>query len=142
ILFALLFGICCHVIMTISKEYQTAHYLPVLQILMGKKLGSVYDGFIILYLFSTTMIMIAGGGTTLAMLKVPYWIGIFTISGLVVFLFFWDVKGILSMISFILPVLITLLVTVLSVYFFSDWTGSTISWKTQGKWSSALVFTA
>lgn len=142
ILFALMFGISCHVIMTISFEHQTQHYMPVLQALLGKKLTGVYDIMIILYLFTTTMIMMAGGGASLEMMKVPYWPGIAIIGGLVILLFFRDVEGVLSMNTFILPVLITLLVTVLAVFFFSGGAGIPISWSTQRHWPSALTFTA
>lgn len=142
ILFAVLFGISCHVIMAISEERGTVHYLPVLQTLLGKKLSRVYDGMIILYLFSTTMIMLAGGGASLEMMKVPYWIGIAIISGCVVLLFFWDIQGMLSMNTFIIPILITLLITVLAVFFFSDGTGVPITLGSQSNWPSALTFTA
>lgn len=142
LLFAILFGICCHVIMTISFERETVDYIPVLEILLGKKLTNVYDIMIILYLFTTTMIMLAGGGSSLEMLKVPYWPAVALIGTLVVLLFFRNVDGVLSMNSFVLPVLITLLITVLTAFFFSGGTGLPISWHAQRHWSSALTFTA
>ena len=39
------------------------------------------------YLFTTTVIMIAGGGATLEMWHVPYWWGIGALSALIVFVF-------------------------------------------------------
>ncbi|HEU5138739.1 MAG TPA: hypothetical protein VFT51_02105 [Bacillales bacterium] len=143
LLFALLFSICCFVIMTISYEYGTVHYIPVLQTLLGRKLTSVYDIMIVLYLFTTTVIMLAGGGAALEMIKIPYWAGIGIISGLVICLFLWDIKGLLSMNTFIIPVLIILLIGVLGVFFFSDQNSTSSSlWRLHEKWPAALTFTA
>ncbi|HEX7066033.1 MAG TPA: hypothetical protein VF199_13265 [Bacillales bacterium] len=143
LLFAVLFSICCFVIMKISYEYGTVHYIPVLQALLGRKLTSVYDIMIVLYLFTTTVIMLAGGGAALEMIKIPYWAGIAIISGLVICLFLWDIKGLLSMNTFIIPVLIILLIGVLSVFFFSDQNGTSTSlWHLREKWPAALTFTA
>jgi uncharacterized membrane protein YkvI len=142
VLFTILFSICCTVIMTISFENRTVHYIPVLHSLLGKRLTGFYDVMIVLYLFSTTVIMLAGGGAALEMFDVPYWIGIVVISFFVVFLFFWDIKGMLSMNAFIIPVLITLLVTVLGWFFYSNIGGTDSSWGTQDNWPSAFTFTA
>lgn len=142
LLFAVLFSVCCIVIMTISFEHQTIHYIPVLQILLGKKLTSFYDGMIVLYLFSTTVIMFAGGGAALEMFDVPYWSGIALISFLVVLLFFWDINGMLSMNAFIIPVLITLLIAVLGLFFFSNNGAIGEALGTQENWPSAFTFTA
>lgn len=142
VLFAVLFTICCHVIMSLSYEQRTVHYIPVLESLLGKKLTSIYDAMIVLYLFTTTVIMLAGGGAALEMMKVPYWSGIAIISLLIVCLFLWDIRGMVSMNAFIIPVLITLLVAVLGVFFFSDQSGTSINWHFREKWPSALTFTA
>jgi len=110
ILFAVLFIICCSVIMSISYKNESAHYLPILNKLMGKKLARVYDVMIIIYLFSTTVIMLAGGGATLEVIHVPYWLGTVIIGGMVVILFLWDTKGMTSMNAFIIPILIIFLI--------------------------------
>ena len=142
LLFSILFIVCCYVIMLISYEHGTEDYLPVLEVLLGRKLTIVYDLMIVLYLFTTTVIMLAGGGAALEILKVPYWIGILLISSLVVLLFFWDIRGMLSMNSFLIPVLIVLLITVLSVFFFSDENRTSFVWNLHEKWPQALTFTA
>ncbi|HET7627705.1 MAG TPA: hypothetical protein VFK44_04870 [Bacillales bacterium] len=141
-LFALLFSICVFVIMTISYEQKSVHYIPILRILLGKKLTSMYDAMIVVYLFSTTVIMLAGGGASLEMLNVPYWIGILIISMLVVGLFLWDIRGMLSMNMVLIPVLVTLLVIVLGTFFFSGPNRTTLSWNMSEKWPAALTFTA
>jgi uncharacterized membrane protein YkvI len=141
-LFALLFSICIYVIMSLSFEKKSVHYIPILQSLLGKKLTSVYDLMIVIYLFTTTVIMIAGGGAALEMVKIPYWTGIVIISGLVVCLFFWDIRGMLSMNTFIIPVLVTLLVVVLGMFFLSKPNGTGFNWNLHDKWPAALTFTA
>lgn len=142
ILFAVLFTISCHVIMSISYDKHTVDYVPVLRTLLGKKLTSVYDGMIVLYLFTTTVIMLAGGGAALEMVRVPYWIGIAVISGCVILLFVWDTRGMLSMNTFIIPVLIVLLVSVLGIFFFTEAGEAQTSWPVSERWPSAFTFTA
>lgn len=142
ILFTVLFSICCIVIMTICYSQKTIHYIPVLQLLMGKKLTSLYDYMIILYLFSTTVIMLAGGGATLEVLKLPYWIGIIIITGLLVLLFVWDTKGITIMNSSIIPILIAFLVAILISFQMIDGFSISIKINEQKNWPAAFTFTA
>ncbi|OIJ17007.1 hypothetical protein BKP37_00130 [Anaerobacillus alkalilacustris] len=142
ILFTILFSICCAVIMSICYSQKTIHYIPVLQLLMGKKLTSLYDYMIILYLFSTTVIMLAGGGATLEVLNFPYWVGIIIIAGLLVLLFVWDTKGITSMNSFIIPVLITFLIVILFSFQMLDGFSINFNIYEQRNWPAAFTFTA
>jgi uncharacterized membrane protein YkvI len=142
VLFSTLFIICCSVIMGISYNEKTIHYIPVLQLLMGKKLTKLYDYMIILYLFSVTVIMLAGGGATLEVVNLPYWLGIMIISGLLIVLFFWDTKGITSMNSAVVPVLIIFLVGILLSFQFLDGFSINISLNKQGNWPAAFTFTA
>lgn len=142
VLFSILFILCCHVIMSISYEKGTKDYIPVLRTLLGEKITAFYDIMIVVYLFTTTMIMLAGGGAALGIVKVPYWVGIAIISGLVVVLFFWDIRGMLSMNTFLIPVLITLLIIVLGGFFFSHHNSTSLTWHFKEKWPAALTFTA
>ncbi|MGO4889031.1 hypothetical protein ACJ2A9_14850 [Anaerobacillus sp. MEB173] len=141
-IFTVLFIICCSVIMKISFRSESTHYLPILQSLMGKKLTGLYDMMIILYLFSTTVIMLAGGGATLEIIQFPYWIGIAVIVFLLVVLFLWDTKGMTSMNSFVIPLLIIFLVGVLSVFQMSMGFSIEIDLSKQQNWPTAFTFTA
>ncbi|WP_088104597.1 YkvI family membrane protein [Halalkalibacter urbisdiaboli] len=142
VLFTILFSVCCTVIMTISYNKKTVHYLPVLELLLGKRLSKLYDTMIMLYLFSTTVIMLAGGGATLEVIHLPYWIGTIIIGGLVVVLFIWDTKGMTSMNAVIIPILIISLIGLLLA--FQSLKGFPIQFtlQEQGNWPSALTFTA
>lgn len=142
LLFTLLFSICCYIIMKISYEKKTVHYLPVLEALLGKKLARMYDIMIILYLFTVTVVMLAGGGATLEVFYLPFWAGIAIMVFLLVLLFIWDVQGMVSINSFILPILIFGLVMVLVLFFIKNGQPWTIKWSEQENWPAAFTFTA
>lgn len=141
-LFSLLFMISCFVLLKISYDFQSASYLPILKTLLGKRLTRLYDIMTIVYLFSTTVIMLAGGGATLQSFYVPYWVGIGFIAMLVVFLFFWNIEGILAMNALIIPGLILLLLSILVTYIISEYSGYSLDWQQQSNWPSAFTFTA
>ncbi|MDQ0257576.1 putative membrane protein YkvI [Evansella vedderi] len=141
-LFAILFFICTYVIMKISYEKKSESYIPVLRELMGNRLTKLYDGMIILYLFSTTVIMIAGGGATLQAVHIPYWYGVIIISSLLVLLFVWGINGMTSMNAMIIPVLITFLVGTLFVFQWTSGFSIQLDFGKQHNWPSAFTFTA
>lgn len=142
ILFTIFFIISCYVIMKISYEEQSEHFFPVLERLVGAKLSYVYDVLIVLYLFTTTVVMIAGGGATLQALSVPYWIGIFVFSILLVFLFFWEVRGILSLNSILIPALLLGLFYVLFQFQTEHVHAWSFNWREQYNWPAAFTFTS
>lgn len=142
LLFTILFSICCYVIMKISFEKQTKHYLPVLEVLLGKRLAGLYDLMIIFYLITMTIVMLAGGGATLEMFYLPYWAGILVMIVLLVLLFIWDIRGMVSMNSLIIPLLIVGLVAVLVSFSLKSGQPWIIVWNEQKNWPSAFTFTA
>ncbi|KMK77907.1 membrane protein [Alkalihalobacillus pseudalcaliphilus] len=141
-LFMILFIICSYVVMHISYKHQSAHYLPVLHILMGKRISKLYDVMIILYLFTTTVIMLAGGGATLEVVHFPFWAGVVIVAAFVVVLFIWDTDGITTIHTVITPILIFALVSVL--FAFQSLHGFPLTFweEKQGNWPTALTFTA
>jgi uncharacterized membrane protein YkvI len=141
-IFALLFTICTAIVMSISHQKRSEHYLPILHVLMGKRLTKLYDFMIVLYLFSTTVIMLAGGGATLEVIHLPYWLGIVFIGGCVVLLFVWDTKGMTSMNAVVIPILIICLLGVLIA--FQSLKGFPIEFRLdqQHNWPAALTFTS
>ncbi len=141
-MFAILFAMSCHVILSISYEKRSQHYLPVLRTIVGKHLSPLYDGMILLYLFSTTVIMLAGSGATWQAFHFPYWVGILAIAIPLVLLFVWDIKGILSMNSFILPLLIGGLLYVLILFTVQQELALFAHLGEQKNWTAAFPFTA
>ncbi|WP_078393249.1 YkvI family membrane protein [Shouchella patagoniensis] len=142
ILFACLFAMSCAVILTIAKKKGTTHYLPILEVLLGKKLAKAYDVMIILYLFSVTVIMLAGAGATLEVYQIPFWLGIVLNAGLVVVMFLKDTTGMTKVNALLIPVLIICLVVVLVVYQSSIGFSFTFDVAMQHNWPAALTFTS
>ncbi|NEU32645.1 hypothetical protein GN156_18155 [bacterium LRH843] len=142
ILFTILFIISCSVVLSISFTHRSKHYMPVLEILMGKRLSKLYDVMILIYLFSMTVIMLAGGGATLEVVHVPYWLGVVFIGVMVILLFIWDTKGMTSMNALITPILIICLVGVLVAFQALNGFPIHFSLKEQANWPSSLTFTA
>ncbi|GGH80338.1 putative membrane protein YkvI [Pullulanibacillus pueri] len=141
-LFTILFILSIYVMMSIGYKMKTTHYTPILEQLVGEKIAAIYDGMIFVYLFSTTVIMIAGGGAALEAVKIPYWHGIFLMSTVLVLLFIWGNKGLVSINIVIIPLLIILLLAVLLKF------GHHVEgiWKIdiyhQSNWTSAIIFTS
>ncbi|NPC94879.1 GerAB/ArcD/ProY family transporter [Bacillus sp. WMMC1349] len=106
LLFTIIFSLSTYIVMKISFEEKTEHFLPVLEKLVGPKLAKVYDLLIILYLFTTTIVMIAGGGVTLQIFDIPFWTGVLLLSLCTVLLFFRGLNSILSVNSCLIPLLV------------------------------------
>ncbi|MBU5268192.1 YkvI family membrane protein [Virgibacillus proomii] len=142
ILFALFFTICCIVIMTISYEQRSTHYLPVLREIVGVRLTGIYDVMIFVYLFTTTVIMIAGSGATSQAFNFSYWWGISIIIIALIILFIKGINGLLSMNQFILPLLLTGLLFVLLWFTYDQKLDLFAHWHEQRNWIAAFPFTA
>ncbi|MDC3417717.1 hypothetical protein [Aquibacillus salsiterrae] len=142
ILFGFLFALSCHVILTISKKRQSSDYLPVLREIVGEKLAYLYDWMIIIYLFTTTVIMLAGSGATLQAFHFPNWWGILVISIPLILVFVWDIDGVLSFNSFILPLLIVGLLSVLLTFALQQDLSFIPNLTKQSNWTAAFPFTA
>lgn len=141
-IFTIIFSIAVYVIMKVSFEERTSHFFPVLERLIGKKLSHVYDVLIVLYLFTTTIVMIAGGGATLEALSVPYWGGILSFSVLVVLLFLNDTNGIIKLNVLVIPLLLVGLFYALFAFNFSSQHSWVVDITKQYNWPSAFTFTS
>lgn len=128
--------------MVISYQLKSANYLPVLEIIAGTKLTKAFDGFILLYLFTTTMIMIAGSGATGQVFHLPYSMGIGITGIVLVLLFIKGIKGLLTFNELILPILIGGLLYVLVVYVSKENLQLFAYWHEQRNWFASLPFTA
>ncbi|GAA5416547.1 hypothetical protein Pryu01_01582 [Paraliobacillus ryukyuensis] len=142
VLFAILFSICCYTILLISYQYKTTDYFPVLKILVGKRIAPLYDIMIIVYLFTTTIIMLAGSGVTMEAFQLPYWWGVVFIAIPVVVVFIWDIDGVLSINSIILPLLIVGLLSVLISFIVQQDLSLIGDIQKQSNWIAAFPFTA
>ncbi|MFS0749728.1 GerAB/ArcD/ProY family transporter [Oceanobacillus sp. 1P07AA] len=142
LLFAILFSFCCMVIMQISYRLQSTNYLPVLKEIVGVKLTKTFDILIMLYLFTTTMIMIAGSGATGQAFNLHYSWGIVLIVTILVLLFRKGINGLLTINQFILPILIGGLLLVLLKFTVDQDLHLLSHWEEQRNWMAAFPFTA
>lgn len=142
VIFTVIFIIAVYVIMKISYETQSDHFFPILERLVGKKLSYVYDFLIVLYLFTTTIVMIAGGGATLEAFSIPYWAGITLFAVLLVLLFVGSSNGIIKLNSIIIPMLVFGLFYALLSFNISHHHSWVLDLNEQYNWPAAFTFTA
>jgi uncharacterized membrane protein YkvI len=142
LLFTIMFGVCCHVILSISYNEKAFHYQPVLTLIVGKKLSRFYDLLIIFYLFSTTIVMMAGSGATVEAYQLSYWVGIALVCIPLILAFIWDIKGLLSMNSVFLPLLIGGLLYILFSFIRQQQLPLFPHLQDQSNWEAAFPFTA
>lgn len=102
----LLFFSTSVVILWLSWKYQTYHYSQVLNQLMGKTMTKLFDGFVLIYLFTTTLVMIAGSGAAFAEWNRPYLEGIIVTSIAVIIVLCFDIKGLMTLNTLVMPLLI------------------------------------
>lgn len=142
VLFSCLFTGSIYIVMKICYRYQSTDYTTILELILGRKIAKFYDILIFFYLISVTIIMIAGSGATFEVFHVSKWIGIFFISIIIVLLFIKGVQGVISLNTYISPLLILVLLTILIVFIRDE--QLTFIWRLdhQGNWPSAFTFTA
>lgn len=142
LLFTFFFIICCAVIMYVSYQHKSNQYLPVLKEIVGIRLTKFYDIMIFFYLFSVTVVMIAGSGATGQAFNFSKWWGIFSIVIVLILLFMKNINGLLSINLLIMPVLIGGLLFIL-MKFITDQDLQLFShWHEQRNWATAFPFTA
>lgn len=142
LLFVIMFIISCIVIMTLSYEKRSSDYLAVLESIVGKRLVRIYDYMILLYLFTTTVVMIAGSGATVQAFQLNYWWGVFFIAILLVLLFLKDINAVLSINQFVIPLLLIGLLFVLLQFTIDQQLPLISPWNEQRNWAAAFPFTA
>ncbi|WP_163531279.1 hypothetical protein [Halobacillus ihumii] len=142
LLFSFMFSFCCMSIMRISYEQNAGHYLPVLRKVVGRHLTGIYDGMIIIYLFTTTVVMLAGSGATWQAFHFSYRLGVLAIIIPLILLFVWDVKGIVTVNSLVLPLLIGGLLFVLLLFTHDQNLSMFGHIKETSNWKAAFPFTA
>ncbi|GAB7388508.1 membrane protein [Bacillaceae bacterium] len=138
-----LFAVCTMTIMWIAAEVRATNYLHVLQALMGKRLTVIFDGLILTYLFSVSIVMFAGSGATFAQWGFSYSFGVVLIALLSFLVLLFAVKGLLSLNALIVPVL-TFVLLFVSIRFLSGlhFPGLPEDAAPRPVWPSALTYTA
>src|SRR5699024_10322802 len=119
-LFVIFFTVSCYVIMYVSFLKQSSDYLPVLRDIIGAKLSGLYDILILLYLFTTTVVMIAGSGATGQAFNISYWWGVIIISIALIIIFLRDINALLSINQYLIYLLLVGLLFVLLLFTFDQ----------------------
>lgn len=107
-----LFALTSIYIVWISKKHSTNNYLEVLEILTGKSLARIFDGFIFIYLFSGSVIMFAGSGAAFQQWNLPFGFGVAGLAIAVWFVLIRGVNGLIKINSLLIPILIGVLLYV------------------------------
>ena len=142
LLFTILFSFCCMVIMELSFKHRSSNYFPVLHEIVGPRIAPFYDAMIFVYLFTTTVVMIAGSGATGQAFQISYWWGIiFTVFALVL-LFIRDIQGLLSVNQIIMPILIGGLIFILLLFIRDQELSLFSHLHEQHNWLAAFPFTS
>ncbi|WP_404460087.1 hypothetical protein [Sutcliffiella horikoshii] len=142
LLFTLFFIISCYVILQISSKEQTEHFSPVLRKLVGERASYLYNIVMVVYLFTTTVVMLAGGGAALQVFSIPYWGGIAIICFLLILLFVYDVKGMVTVNVVIIPIIVLTLAYVLIDAVLNSPDAVPTSVLEQSNWPAGFTFTA
>lgn len=142
LLFTIFFVMSCIVIMNISYQRKSTDYLAVLRDIVGDKLTGIYDIMIFLYLFTTTVVMIAGSGATGQAFNLSYWWGVGVIVVALIILFLRDINGLLSINEYILPLLLSGLLYILLLFTHDQDLALFSHWHEQRNWTAAFSFTA
>src|SRR5699024_11392786 len=107
-----------------------------------KRVTGVYVFMIFLYLFTVTVVMIAGSAATGPVFLLSYWWGIAFIIIALILLFIKGINGLLMINQLILPLLFMGLLTVLLIFIYDEGLMLFSHWHEQRNWMSVFPFTA
>jgi uncharacterized membrane protein YkvI len=116
LLFAGLYALCCWVILRISWQTKPASYSELLFRLMSPQMARVYDGLIMFYLFSLSAVMFAASGAVFADVRLPFHLGVMAIAVLVFSVLIFQIRGLLSLNSWLIPLLVLMLAAIAFFY--------------------------
>lgn len=137
--------ICIGNILTVSWQYQTQHYSEWFAQILGKRIRKLFDGLVLLYLLTTTVVMFAGSGATFAQWDRSFFEGVILMIVAVLLVLFFDLKGLVALNLLVIPLLLTGILTVcVSFLLFSQPIVQVESTNTITLpiWPSAITYTA
>lgn len=115
----ILFSVSSMVILYISWRLGAANYYQVLAEVMGNGMAKWFDKLIFLFILSSSMIMFAGSGATFQQWNWSFWSGVVGMFFAVLFILFYDAKGLLSLNVVLMPILAGILIGVSIRFFYS-----------------------
>ncbi|PTX62423.1 putative membrane protein YkvI [Melghirimyces profundicolus] len=133
------------VILKISWKYKTQHYSEVLAQVLGPRLARVFDYLVMLFLLTSTLVMVAGSGATFQEWNGSFMLGVLVMTGAVILILLFDLKGLMSMNAAMIPVMVTVLVVVCLQFLQNGGWLFSIEPRNPGSfpvWPSAITYTA
>jgi len=138
-----LFFITVTIVLWMSANPEITNYYGILRKLMGKKLASIFDILTMLYLLSMSIVMFAGSGATFSEWNFSYTFGVIFIALTVFLVLLFDVDGLMSIQSFIIPILTGVLLFVYIKFLTGDYEGAqTILGNGYVSWPSGITYAA
>jgi uncharacterized membrane protein YkvI len=108
----LLFCLASVVILSISWQKGTRHYSEVLAHILGPRVGQWFDQLVLLFLLTSTLVMVAGSGATFEQWSGSFMAGALVMAVAVMMILFFDIRGLMAMNTFIIPVMTSVLIWV------------------------------
>lgn len=138
----ILFLLMVVVVLWISRSKETNNYYGILEELMGKKLANLFDVLTMLYLLSMSIVMFAGSGATFAQWDYSYLIGVVLMAVAVFLVLLFNVEGLVSIQSFIIPALIGVMLFVCIRFIIGFETKGTEYLVSTTSWPSGVTYAA
>jgi uncharacterized membrane protein YkvI len=148
VLSMVLFFLATVTMLQICWYRRTQHYSEMLMQLMDGRLARFFDGVILLFLLTGTLVMVAGSGATFEQWNGSYILGGLVLCTTVFLVLLFDLRGVMTVNALLMPVLTFILLLVCSHFLQTDakepvsvWHLSTITHQTP-LWSSAITYAA
>ncbi|QKS73106.1 hypothetical protein FLK61_41725 [Paenalkalicoccus suaedae] len=113
LIFSVLFCLALTITLSIASKKGTTHYAPILQAIVGVKIGRVYDVLMLLYLFTVTVVMLAGGSITLESFGVSPLLGVAIMAIMLLIVIKNGISGMAIMNALVVPMLLFILAMLL-----------------------------
>ena len=119
----LIYIVISSIIISVSLKHKLSSYTELITLVSPGFFGVITDIFTSFFLISGAAIILAGSGALLHQyFGISKWIGIILMSGISLYTLLKDTKGLITINSFIVPVLTTIIITIFVLYlvFYKD----------------------
>ncbi|SFS37102.1 YkvI family membrane protein [Marininema halotolerans] len=145
LLATLIFFAAIVTILQISWRNHTSHYSEILKVIFPERIALFFDVLVLVFLLSSTLVMVAGSGATFQQWNGSFNIGVLVMVVAVLVILFFDVRGLMSMNLVLIPVMTTVLIFV--CFHFLHISGWSASWSETPPtslpvWPSAITYAA
>lgn len=107
-----LFIVCCWFMLRISWEAGKSDYADVMAQFLPPRMVTVYDGLLLVYLFSLTVVMFAASGAVFQSHGFSFTLGVLLLAGAVFVGLLYNVQGLLTLNSWLTPLMAGILLCI------------------------------